>query len=420
MAVNKTINRESLKKIPRFARAVQVFQDDSLPDPADYTKKLLHNSPPATRIAPGGRIAICVGSRGIAGIDKLAKTVVEEVKARGAKPVIVPAMGSHGGATPEGQAQVLQGYGITQETMGCPILSSMEVVDLGTTDSGCPIYMDKTAYKSQGIVLMNRVKPHSILTGEVGSGLTKMLSLGLGKAKGAEVIHRRGLEENMVGAARVLEAKAPVLFGIAIVENSYDRSAHIEIVAPEEFEEADRRLLRLARSYLPGIPFDPLDVLVVRWIGKDISGAGMDPNVIGMHRRIGGAPRREIKHIIALDLTHESHGNAIGVGMADIITQRLKDKIDYAATYTNAINSDFLWGIKVPIALASDAEALELGCRLFDPLKARAILIRDTAHLEVLYLSEGLLEEARRNPRIRVAAEPRTLPFDALGNLGLG
>lgn len=414
------VDQRVLKKIPRFARAVQVFQDDSLPDPADYTKKLLHSSPLAARIAPGGRIAVCVGSRGIAGMDKLARTVVEEVKARGADPVIVPAMGSHGGATPEGQAQVLQDYGITQETMGCPILSSMEVVDLGATDSGCPIYIDKTAYESQGIVLVNRVKPHSILTGEVGSGLTKMLSLGLGKARGAEVIHQRGLEENMLGTAKALIAKAPVLFGVAIVENSYDRSAHIEIVAPEGFEEADRRLLRLARSYLPGIPFDPLDVLVVRWIGKDISGAGMDPNVIGMHRRIGGAPQREIKRIIALDLTHESHGNAIGVGMADIITQRLKDKIDYAATYTNALNSDFLWGIKVPIALASDAEALELGFRPFDPLKTRAVLIRDTAHLEEVYLSEALLAEARHNPRIRVEAEPTELPFDALGNLGLG
>jgi len=406
-------------QIPLFARVVQEFTDDSIPDPAASLKTQLLQMGLKEKVKPGDRLAICAGSRGIFKIAELTRAVVEVVKGWGTEPFVVPAMGSHGGATPRGQLAILASYGITSESMGCPIVTEMDVVDLGPTPSGCPVYLGRAAYQSQGIVVINRVKPHTILTGELGSGLMKMLALGLGKAKGAEVIHAMGLETHMIDVAKAIISKAPVLGGVALVENSFDRTARIEALLPDAFEEADKRLLKLSWSYLPNIPFDPIDVLIVRHIGKNISGTGMDPNVIGMHRRLGGPPAREIGRIVALDLTEESHGNAMGVGMADIITERLKARIDYEATYINAINSVFFWGIKMPIALPSDREALELAFRGFTPETVRSVLIQDTAHLDTMLVSQGLAKEMRRHPSVLMVEELRQLPFDGQGNLTL-
>jgi hypothetical protein len=369
------------------------------------------------RIASGARVAITAGSRGIDAIVPVLRAVADEVRALGAQPFITAAMGSHGGATAEGQREVLDGYGITEAAIGCPIRSSMEVVSLGTIETGFEVFFDRSAFEADAVIVVGRVKPHSILTGELGSGLLKMSAVGLGKQRGADSIHVHGLQENLVPAARHVLARTPIAFGIALVENAFDRLAIVEGVVPEAFEDADRRLLARARAFLPQLPFDPLDVLIVDEIGKNISGAGMDPNVIGMWRRNGGAPDRQIARIVALDLTAESHGNAVGVGMADLITERLRGKIDLAATAMNAVTSGFLAGAKIPLAFPSAREAIEIACKPFDPEAMRGVRIRDTAHLEYLQITRALLDGARRDPRLEVVAQPSPLRFDEAGDL---
>jgi hypothetical protein len=325
-------------------------------------------------------------------------------------------MGSHGGATAEGQREVLEGYGVTEESAGCPIRSSMDTVLMGRTPLGCPVYCDAFAAKADGILVFNRVKPHTILRGELGSGMMKMLGIGLGKHAGAAAIHTRDVEKEVIPAAGIALAKEPVLAGLATVENGLGQVARIEVVPPEEIEEADKRLLKLARDYLPQLPIEPLDALVVRQMGKNISGTGVDPNVIGMHRRLGGEPDHAIRYVAALDLTEESHGNATGVGMLDLISERLRGKIDWEATAMNCITSGFLGGAKQPLARPSDREVFELIASLLDG-PPRIALANDTAHLSRLLLSEALLAEARDHPRLTVLGEAVPLRFDDTGAL---
>lgn len=398
-------------ELPLFAPVRQHFPDDSIEDVAAAVQAEFHRLRVAERVQPGMSIAVTAGSRGIDRSAEITRAVVDGLQALGARPFIVPAMGSHGGATVEGQLAILASYGITEEAMGCPIRATMEAVPLGTTASGYIVYCDRYAYEADGIVVVNRVKPHTILTGDLGSGLAKMLAIGLGKAVGADSIHRMGIEENLLPAVRTVLAKTKVLFGLAIVENSYDKAARIEAVLPTEIEEADLRLLRLARSYLPTVPFDPLDVLIIQEIGKNISGAGLDPNVVGMHRRLEVPPQRRIGRIVALNLTEESHGNAIGFGMADIITERLADRVDYEVTCINALTSHFLWGVKQPLTAPNDELALRLALRPFPPQSARAVIIRDTAHLDTLWVSTALLAELPSYEQSELLAGPRPLRF---------
>jgi hypothetical protein len=389
----------------------QRFPDDAIPDVRQAVADEFRRVQAADRVRPGMSVAVTAGSRGINRIDLILRAVVDELRALGAEPFIVPAMGSHGGATVAGQLAVLESYGITEATMGCPIRATMDAVPLGVTPFGYTAYCDRFAYEADGIIVVNRVKPHSILTGDLGSGLMKMLGIGLGKAVGADAIHIVGVAENLLPAARIVLEKTKVLFGVAIVENSFDKAARIEAVPPAEIEEADRRLLRLARAYLPNIPFDPLDVLIVQNIGKNFSGTGMDPNVIGMHRRIGGPPQREIRRIVALRLTEESHGNATGIGLADIVTEQLLAAVDYEATCVNSLTSDFLWGIKQPIAAPSDDLAVRLALRPFPADAARAVVVRDTAHLEMLWVSTALLPELADYEQLEPVDSPAPLRF---------
>jgi hypothetical protein len=344
------------------------------------------------RIAPGMEIAITAGSRGIDKIVPILAAVVSEVRRCGGVPFLTTAMGSHGGATDAGQREVLTGYGITADGVGCEIRASMDVVSLGQAADGDEVFLDRDACGAGGIVVVGRVKPHSILTGELGSGLLKMAAIGLGNQRGADAIHVAGVQEHLVPCARHVLAHAPIAFGIALVENPRDELALVRGVVPADFEAADRELLAYVRARSPALPFDPLDVLVVDYIGKDISGAGMDPNVIGMWRRNGGAPDRAIGRIVALNLSAQSHGNATGVGMADVITEQLRAKIDFKATYTNSITSNFLSGAKVPLTVGSAREAIELACRPFAPERLRCVRVRDTAHLEYLLVSRALLD----------------------------
>lgn len=391
-------------RLPRLARVRQRFDSAHVPDiAAEVGKGFASHAGEA--IGPGMRVAITAGSRGIANMPEIVRAVAAEVRARGGEPFVVAAMGSHGGATSEGQRQVLTGYGITEESAGCPIVSSMETVCLGETGEGFSVYLDRAAYQSDAIILLNRVKPHSILTGDQGSGLMKMAGIGLGKRDGADSIHRQGVVRHLLPAARLVLERAPVWLGVAVVENSLDQTWKIEVVPREEIEEADKRLLREARALLPNIPFDPIDVLVVDRIGKNFSGTGMDPNVIGMHRRIGGPPEREIRRIVALDLSDESHGNANGVGMADIIADQLRVKIDWHATYTNAVTADFLSGVKLPVTCPTARAAVQLAMQPFDAETVRAVRVTDTAHLAEMWVSGALLAELDRYPDVEQIGE---------------
>ena len=365
----------------------------------------------------GGEVAITAGSRGIDRIVDVLRAAAEYARARGCRPFILGAMGSHGGSTAAGQMEVLRGYGITEESVGCPVRTCVESVEIGRTPEGLPVLCNRLALVADGVLLVNRVKPHTILTGELGSGLMKMAAIGLGGPRGADTIHARGLPECIVPATRVLLERLPILGGIGIVENAADRVCVLEAVPPSAIEATDRRLLALARSILPSIPFDPIHVLVTRWMGKNLSGTGMDPNVIGMHRRLGGPPERRIDRIVALDLTPESHGNAIGVGMADVITMRLRNQIDWQATYANGLTSGFFAGIKLPVALPTDREAIATALKGFPPETVRLVIIRDTAHLERMLVSPALLEEARAHPRLSIAETPTPLRFGEAGEL---
>jgi hypothetical protein len=355
-------------------------------------------------VRPGMRVAITAGSRGIANIPDILSAVAREVRHLQGHPFIVAAMGSHGGATSAGQRAVLQGYGITEEQVGCPVVCDMDTVCLGHTDAGVAVYCDCAAYEADAIILVNRVKPHSILTGDQGSGLIKMAGVGLGNATGADAIHALGIEQHLLPVARMVLARAPVKLGIALVENSYDQTWKIEGIPVANIEAADRRLLAEARALLPVIPFDPIDVLIINEIGKNFSGTGMDPNVIGMHRRIGGPAQRQIRRIVALDLSPESHGNAHGVGMADIVTQTLRDKIDWHTTYTNGLTSDFLSGGKLPLTCATPQEAVMLALKPFPAEQARIVRIRDTAHLEDMWVSAALLAGLPDLPHVEQAS----------------
>ncbi|MDH7571436.1 MAG: hypothetical protein QHJ73_17815, partial [Armatimonadota bacterium] len=356
-------------------------------------------------------------SRGIDRVDQVLAAAAGAVRAAGGSPFVLAAMGSHGGATEAGQLAVLAGYGVTEQSVGCPVVACTDVRQIALLPGGIPVYCNRMACDADGVLVVNRVKPHTILTGVQGSGLMKMMAVGLGGPRGADTLHQAGLAQYLLPAARAVRDALPVVGGLAVVENSFDRICAVEAVPPQEMESADARLLQRARALFPSIPFDPIDVLVVCRMGKNLSGAGMDPNVIGMHRRLGGVPDRHIDRIAVLDLTAESHGNAIGVGMADVITERLRAKIDWDVTRTNGLTSGFFNGIKLPVALPSDRDAIAACLKGFPPNHVRVVLIRDTAHLDRLWVSAPLASEAAGRERLRVAQHPVPWRFTAGGEL---
>jgi hypothetical protein len=377
----------------------------------------LQELPLSELVRPGMRVAVAIGSRGIGCLHEVVRAVVEELCALDARPFLVPAMGSHGGGTAKGQQAVLERYGLGQTSLGVPILSSIEVVQIGETPEGMPVYFDAHAASADGIIAINRIKEHGAFRGQWESGLLKMLSVGLGKVRGAAEIHNRGVREAMPAAARVVLAQMPVLAGVGIVENGNNEPARIVVLPAERIEVEEPILLDLARRLAPKIPFEPLDLLVVQEMGKDISGTGMDLNVIGTWRRNGGFPVPEINTIAVLDLTANSHGNAIGVGHADLITHRLREKIDLSATSLNCLTSRNLSGGKIPIALSSDRHVIETGLIGIAPECARLVLIRNTKALGLLWISEPLLSTVETMPTLEQIGPARPLIFDRDGNL---
>jgi len=380
---------------------------------------------PLSGLAPGASIAVAVGSRGIADIAGLVRGIVERLTAAGFEPFIVPAMGSHGGATAEGQTELLAHLGVSEEAIGAPVRATMEVVSLGEVD-GIPLFLDRFAWEADGIVLVNRVKPHTDFVGPIESGLMKQLTIGLGKRAGAEHYHRlgvvRGMAEIVPTAARAVMDRANILFGVALVENEDHRTAVVQVVPPEELEETESGLLELARRHLPGLPLDDIDLLILDEMGKDISGRGLDPNVTG-REIISWSARRErprVLRIFVRGLSAGSHGNALGIGNADAVTLRLVDALDGAKTAVNGLTSCSPDDVRIPLVFASDRDAvfaMLTTIRPTTPEDVRVVYVRNTLDVERLWVSAGCLGHLPAPPAVVVDPAHRRLPFDAAGNL---
>ncbi len=385
-----------------MTRIRQLFDSTCLEDIEGAIKAEMERFRP--HVKPDSRIAVTAGSRGIDRIDRLIRTAVEILKGWNARPVLIPAMGSHGGATAAGQLEILEGLGITEETAGAPILSSMEVVETGYIENNgvsLPVVVDKNAWECDGILVMNRVKPHTSFHGETESGIVKMIAIGLGKKVQATNIHRygtRGLKELLVPAARKVIDTGRIIGGIGIVENAYDRIYKIKGFLPDEITDGDRQLLRKARERMPCLPAEQLDILIVDEMGKDISGTGMDTNIIG-RLMINGEPEPEspsIRRIVVLGLTPGTRGNAYGMGLADFVTASLAEKIDYRATYMNALSSTFTGRARLPVVAADEREATDMAlrsCGIDNPGKARVIRIKNTLSLGEMMVSKTVLQE---------------------------
>jgi len=409
-----------------FPRMVRVRQTFARPRVADIPRTVAEALAAAgTPIKRGDTVAVGAGSRGIANIAVIVGAAVRWLLDMGARPFVFPAMGSHGGGTPEGQLSVLEHYGITAATMGCPVRATMEVVQVGEA-LGLPVWVDRYAAEADWIGLVNRIKPHTDFKGSIESGLFKMMTIGCGKHRGAIQYHRanirHGYETVITAVGREVLARARIGFGLGVVENGYDETARIEAFNAADLEAGERRLLKDAREWMARLPFSPLDVLIVEEIGKNISGSGMDTNVIGRpsnpHEPFPADPK--ILWIVALDLTEESYGNATGIGNADFASRRLVDKIDMKPTLINCITACAPNGAKVPATYDTDREAIEtaLGCiGLTPPEDARVIRIRNTLMLGELEISESLLPEVAKHETLTQLGAPKPLPFDAAGNL---
>jgi len=381
----------------------------------------------AGKVKAGERIALTAGSRGIRDKAKVLKVIAARLKALGAKPFIVPCMGSHGGATAEGQVKMLHHLGITEEFVGAPIVSSMEVKEIGRTGFGTPVLIDKNiCEQADKIIVVNRIKPHTDFDHEVESGISKMIIIGMGKHKGALMAHRLTIKHGFATMFKevlpVIRKALPFFFGVGIVENQYDQTASLHLLEPQNFYEGEKALLKKAKEIMPRLPFKQADVLVVDEIGKNISGAGMDPNVTGRLFFIGSPPLKEpkITRIFVRDLTPETEGNAIGIGFAEYTTKRLVKKIDPVPTMINSITGMGPECGRIPISFDKDQDALQAAfdnSGVIDPKDLRLVWIKNTLELEYLWASEPMLKEAKANPSIEVVSGLQEIPYDKNGNM---
>ena len=411
---------------PRLLLVRQNFPDRSLRDVRAAVADELAHSQFGRRLRPGTRIAIGVGSRGIRNIAVIVRSTVDFWKSQGASPFLFPAMGSHGAATAEGQADVLAHYGITEESMGCPVLSSLEVVSAGRTPEGIEAFIDRNAHNSDGVFLLNRVKWHTDFIGGIESGLMKMMAIGLGKFAGASRYHtaayKLGLEHVIRVVGRQVLASGKIIGGLAILEDANHNTAQVNAVPAQEMEQREEELLRLVKSWMGRIPVD-LDVLILDEIGKDISGAGMDTKVVnrGVQGQYNPWPETaRIERIFVRDLSDLSYGNGMGLGMADVVSDRLLSKIDWNATQINSLTASTPADSRTPVHFASDRECLER----ISPTVGKCDLatvtygwIRNSLQLRTLALSENLRGEIESKPNLEILGEPEPIEFDSQENL---
>lgn len=412
---------------PSLLRIRQHFERPRVADVPMAVATSLEQLDLRRRIRPGHSVALTAGSRGIANIPVILAATADFLRGLGARPFVVPAMGSHGGGTAEGQRQILESYGITEAFLGVPIRASMEVVQVGTTPEGYPAYLDRHAREADHIGVVARVKPHTGFHGPIESGLLKMMMIGLGKHVGALAYHRILLDhpyDRVVrSVARTFLANAPVAFGLAVVENAYDETALLEAVGPEQFEPREEALLAEARRLLPRLPLRQADLLVIDEIGKDVSGSGMDTNVVGRKRAFRGQPdgagQPSYRLIFVRGLTEHTHGNAFGIGLADFTTTRLVRAMNYRATVINCLTAGHPEGAFTPVHFNSDREVLDAALAIIGqrgPEEARVLRIRNTLSVDELEVSEACLAEPAQT-KFTPAGPPRPLTFDAAGNL---
>jgi hypothetical protein len=412
---------------PRMFRVRQRFERPRVGDLAAEVEGQLAGLALAGVVRPGQRVAVAAGSRGISELPVILAAVVRHLGALGVEPFLVPAMGSHGGATEAGQRQVLAGYGVTEASLGCPIEASTGSVVVGHTSSGIPVHFAEAGLAADHVIAVNRVKPHTGFVGEVESGICKMLLIGLGKPEGARVYHRAILDRSfgqiLEEALPLLLSRAPVRAGLAVVENAFHEIARVEAIPARRLPDAEKPLLRLARDLLPGLPFPEVDVLIVDEMGKDVSGTGIDTNVVGRRfddHKAQGDERPRVKRIFVRELTAASHGNALGIGIVDFCTERLLAAVDLEATRTNAITSLHLSAARLPFVYPTEREALEAALQTIGaerPDGARVLWIANTRDLHQIECSEAFLSLARERSDLSPLCAPRPLCFDPGGDL---
>lgn len=409
--------------VPKMVKVRQHFDPGFIENLKPVLQEELHREEIKRLVKPGMSIAVAVGSRGVDRIVEITRETISFIKEMGAHPFIVPSMGSHGGATAEGQVEVLHHLGITEESTGAPIRSTMEVVKLDELPNGLPVYLDRYASEADGMVVINRIKPHTAFRGPVESGMMKMISIGLGKQKGAEACHQMGFKymaENVPAMAKVIMQKRPFLFGVATVENAFDQAAEIRVMTEQEIIDTEKNLQQKAKEMLPKLLFDQIDVLVIDEIGKNISGDGMDPNITGRYPTPYASGGPEVNKMVVLDLTPQTEGNANGVGTADFTTQRLVDKMDREATYANGLTSTVCAPTKIATTLDNDFEAIKAAiktCNILDFNQVKMVRIQNTLHIAEIEVSEALVPYVEQTEGLEIVGELTDWTFNKENNL---
>lgn len=412
--------------IPRVVAVRQHFEHHALRNVEHACAEALRKRRDQIPVKKNMRVAIAAGSRGIANLPDILRAIVEELEVRGAVPFVVPAMGSHGGATAEGQVALLAQLGVTEETIRAPIESSMDTVKIGVASNGLPVHVDRAAHAADAIIVVNRVKPHVAFRGEFESGLLKMVAIGLGKQHGAEICHNLGfgkMEENIVALATEALKQLPIVCGIAVVEDAHHDTAQLEVLLPGEFKTREPELQAMAKRRLPRLYVGELDVLVMDEIGKNIAGSGFDTNVVGRYHTPHISRNDQdarITRLAAFDVTAESHGNAIGVGILDFVSRRLVDKIDVEQMYPNSLTSTVPLSVKIPMTLRNDRQVIQAAIRtsnIRDHAAVRLARIKNTQTLDTIEVSESLISDIDGHPSVEVVSSPYDLAFDERGNL---
>ena len=414
---------------PNMLRIRQHFDAPTVEDiPAAVSQEITRLNLSA-RVKPGQSVAVSVGSRGINNIALITKSLVEELKALGLEPFLVPAMGSHGGGIAEAQREIIEGYGVTEEYVGAPIKASMETVQVGQTEDGVPVFFDKYAFEADHVAVVGRIKPHTDFVGEIESGLHKMMLIGLGKHKGAALYHQAivhySFDRIIRSVGQQVIDQCGILMGLGIVENQYDQTALLKGVAPEEFVEREKELLVLAKKWMPRLPFDHVDLLIVDEIGKNISGAGMDTNVVGRKFHDNHAAEKEypkVTRILVRGLTPETHGNASGIGTAEYAHRRAVKEMDREITYINCMTGNHPSGAHIPLYFDTDQICIEKALQtvgLREPGEEKIMRIHNTLDLGELLVSEAYRAEVEAREDLSIVEEAAPMPFDASGDLPL-
>jgi len=403
--------------IPDFIPVRQTFHDNCIEDIPAAVISALNQSGLVDNLPVFKEVAIGVGSRGVANLAALVASTVTWFRSNGCKPFVIPCMGSHGGASGPGQVKVLADLGVTEETVGCEIRASMDVVEAGRLANGLPVYMDRIAWEADGVFIINRIKTHTSFSGIHESGLVKMLTIGLGKQKGADAAHSRGFFEFPViipaMATMLLERKPTILGGLGVVENALEKTCLVEAIAAKDMVSRDAELLAYSKTLLPALPLDQIDLLIIDQMGKNISGAGMDPNITGRHLSPAKSGGPAVTRLVTLGLTEESKGNATGMGNADIIPRSMAESINFDYTYANVITSTSLGFVRMPMVLETEEDVVRCGVKTCStPIdKIRAIRIKDTLHLDKLLISPAAAEALSGHNNIQLAGTPIPLQF---------